>query len=217
MDNSLFKNHYLLREFYLNYILASSRKSDFDHCVIRLILSSLATPEEIINLTKKDLKEFRGFQTVRLYSRGKYRISPIDRKTFELILRLGENRSSGEPIFNLSKKEIDDIVLRYSPPFRKLSAMKLRDEVISIIQDGLFFEEYNEIMKKASKDPKRIFAAFEDSNPIYSGVWDFEDDEYLREFIEYYMAIIGEEDIQQIADRIHEPIERLKRIMIDQY
>jgi hypothetical protein len=31
------------------------------------------------------------------------------------------------------------------------------------------------------------------------------------------MAIIGEEDIQQIADRIHEPIERLKRIMIDQY
>jgi hypothetical protein len=205
------ENEYLLREFLINYILVTSRESDTDHCIVRLIISALATPGEIKNITKRDIKDYGDFQTVRFYEKGNSRIFPIDKRTYDLLIKIGEKSGAKDPIFKVTSDEIDEVVQKYSPPQKRLNARKLRDEVIRLVSDSLFFEDYRTMLKQ--NDLKKLFNALEDSNPIYSGIWDFEDDEYLKEFIKFYFVFIGERDLDKISERIHEDTERLRKLM----
>jgi|GEM_PF-367402 hypothetical protein len=207
-------------EFFLNYIAVASRKVDEEHCVIRLILSALATPEEISNLTKRDLRSGK-FYSVRLFSGGKSRISPIDEKTFRLLKEISENLSSRDSVFRYSKEEIDEMVRRNSPPSVEYDAEKLRSDAARIISDNMFFEEHDpqEFQRlqdlSKGKDLKKMYLLFEDSNPLYSGAWDVDDDLMLAEFLRSYQFFIGysEKELEEIADKIGEPVERLKRVL----
>ncbi len=206
-------------EFFLNYITVASRKVDKEHCIIRLILSTLATPEEIENLTKRDLRGGK-FYSVRLFSRGKSRISPIDEKTFNLLKMISKNMSSRDSIFKYSKEEIDEIIRRNSPPGVEYNAEKLRSDAARIISDNMFFgeqlssREFLDFSK--GKDLEKMYLLFEDSNPLYSGAWDVDDDFMLAEFLRSYQIFIGDsemEELEEIADKIGEPVERLKRVL----
>jgi len=206
-------------EFFLNYIAVVSRKADEEHCIIRLILSSLATPEEISNLTKRDLRGGK-FYSVRLFSKGKSRISPIDEKTFRLLRTISEKLSSRDSIFKYSKEEIDEIVRKNSPPGIEYDAEKLRSDAARIISDNMFFGEQQEFQEfldsSKGKDLKKMYLLFEDSNPLYSGAWDVDDDFMLAEFLRSYQIFIGDsemEELEEIADKIGEPVERLKRVL----
>ncbi|MEM0022529.1 MAG: hypothetical protein QXK44_03120, partial [Archaeoglobaceae archaeon] len=91
----------LLRlEFDLQHHLVLSKKNDFDHALIRLVLSTLANPFEIANLNKKDLRINKGVFTVRFQSR----FSPIDEDTFRLVKSLEKERP-----FELKESEMDEI------------------------------------------------------------------------------------------------------------
>ena len=199
-------------EVFLNYIAVVSRKVEKEHCIIRLILSTLATPEEIQSLTKKDLRQGKGgkgkFYSVRFFSKGKTRVSPIDEKTFKMIKRVAENIPSRDSIFKLSKEEIDEIIRRNSPPGIEYNAEKLRNDVIKIISDNLFFESELNFSKL-----EKMQLIFQDSNPLYSGVWDVDDDVMLAEFLQGYSQFLGDDDLDKVAEKIGEPIERLKRVL----
>ena len=202
------KDAELLRtEFFLNYITVASRKVEREHCIIRLILSSLATPSEIRNLTKRDLREGK-FYSVKLFTGGKTRISPIDEKTFKMVKKMAENVPARNSIFNLSEEEIDEIVKRNSPPAREYDAERLRNDAIKIITDNLFFDTFD----LTSKPVEKMYLIFQDSNPLYSGAWDIDDDFMLADFLQSYSMFLGKEDLEKIAEKIGEPVERLKRV-----
>jgi hypothetical protein len=196
-------------EFFLNYITVASRRVEKEHCVVRLILSTLATPDEIRSLTKRDLRAGK-FYSVRFFSKGRSRVSPIDEKTFKMIKKMAEGIPSKASIFNFSEDEIDEIVRRNSPPGRKYDAEKLRNDVIKLISDNLFFESEFDLR---SKTLEKMYEVFQDANPLYSGVWDLDDDLMLAEFLESYSLFLGSKDIEEIAEEIGEPVERLKRVL----
>ena len=203
------KDAELLRtEFFLNYITVVSRKIEREHCIIRLILSSLATLTEIRNLTKRDLRGGK-FYSIKLFNGRKSRISPIDEKTFKMIKKMAENVPASDSIFNLSEEEIDEIVRRNSPPAKEYDAEKLRNDAIKIITDNLFFDTFD----LTSKPVEKMYLIFQDSNPLYSGAWDVDDDFMLADFLKGYSMFLGEERLEKIAEKIGEPVERLKRVI----
>jgi hypothetical protein len=196
-------------EFFINYIAVASRRVEREHCIVRLILSSLATPDEIRSLTKRDLRGGK-FYSVRFFSKGRSRISPIDEKTFNMIKKMAEGVPSRDSIFNFSNDEIDEIVRRNSPPGKEYDAKKLRKDVMKVISDNLFFE--SEIDFK-SKTLEKMYMVFQDANPLYSGAWDLDDDLTLAEFLRSYRLFLGPKDLEEIADEIGEPVERLKKVL----
>jgi hypothetical protein len=199
----------LQTEFFLNYIVVASKRDEKEHCIIRLILSTLATPEEIKNLTKRDLKAGK-FYSIRLFSKGKSRISPIDERTFMMVKKAAENTSSRNPIFRLSREEINEIVRKNSPPGEEYDAERLRSDVMKIISDNLFFEPGFDL---DSSSLEKMYMVFQDSNPLYSGAWEVEDDLMLAEFLNGYNLFIGLGDIEKVAETIGEPVERLKKVL----
>ncbi|MCR8454682.1 MAG: hypothetical protein NDP13_06820, partial [Crenarchaeota archaeon] len=95
-------------EFDLQHHLVLSRKNPSDHALIRLILSTLATSTEIINLNKKDMRKKGSSYSIQLLGKRK-RISPLDEQTFNLI-----NSIEGDKPFRLTENQIDEIVAKYS-------------------------------------------------------------------------------------------------------
>ncbi|AGK60700.1 hypothetical protein Asulf_00682 [Archaeoglobus sulfaticallidus PM70-1] len=203
----------LLRtEFNINYINVASRKNEVEHCIVRLIISTLATPAEIAGITKKDIRRYRDFHTVRLRSGRKVRVSPLDKRTYDLLTRISADKSSSQQIFPLDEDEIDEIVKRNSPPGSVYSASGLRKAVMDIIADSIFFEVEEDI--SSIKDVDRLYAVFHDTNPIYSGVWDLEDDEDLLDFLASFEKYIGEKSLEEISEIISEPFERLRNLKV---
>ncbi|MEM0203614.1 MAG: hypothetical protein QXO16_07800 [Archaeoglobaceae archaeon] len=188
----------LLRlEFDLQHHLVLSKKNDFDHALIRLVLSTLANPFEIANLNKKDLRINKGVFTVRFQSR----FSPIDEETFRLVKSLEKDRP-----FELKESEMDEIVAKYSPKDRKYTTKGLRKAMVNYLRDASFFEI--EIEKLESKE---LFDFMLDFNPLYSGSW--LDEEGLKEFVLNYSAINGIEDAKRVAEETGIDYEFVSQVM----
>ena len=100
----------LVKEFDIRYINAVSRKNLKEHAMIRLIISALATPEEIANVTRGDIRAVNNVYTVKLNNGRKTRISPIDAKTYEVLLEVSKDKSRRQRIFDYSRREMDEIV-----------------------------------------------------------------------------------------------------------
>lgn len=195
----------LLRtEFDIQHHLVLSRKNTAHHALIRMIVSTLSTPEELANLRKKDFRFKKGknlsFYTVRLIEGGKSRISPVDRKTFEIMQTM-----PSQP-FNMGEEEMDKIVGSYSPPGKKYTARKLRDAVKSILSDSDFFGA------KLMSDEER-YAFMLDFNPLYSGFWDLEDEEGVEDFVLSYMDITGARDWNVIAEQTGIDVDIVKKVL----
>ncbi len=192
-------------EYDIQHHLVLSRNNPKDHAVIRLIVATLSTPEEIVNFRKKDLRVFSGkqftFKVIKLRSGRKSRLSPLDDKTYNILTTLDD-----EPF--KTEKDIDSIVKKYSPKDRKYDAEKLRKAVIDLLNDATLFEvKYNDL-----KNVEELYAYMLDFNPLYSGLWDFEDDESVEEFILNYAGFNGN-NAEQIAKELDEDIEKVKRIL----
>jgi len=180
-------------EYDIQHHLILSKKKRSDHALIRMIVSTLSTPSELFNLKKRDFRAFKGknfdYYTVRLSESGRSRISPVDRKTFEII------QSMPSRPFNYSEKEMDAIVAKYSPPDRKYDCRRLRSAVESILNDSSFFGEL-----ETFKGIEERYAFMLDFNPLYSGFWDLEDDEGIEDFVLSYSEVSGVKDSRKIAD-----------------
>jgi hypothetical protein len=208
----------LLRlEFDVQHIAVLSRKVQEEHALIRLILSTLATPEEIENVTKKDLrivgKEGSRFYSIRFTGR-KTRISPLDEKTYSIVREICKNKGSKQRIFNYSRDEMDRIVEKYSPKDRKYNTRKLREAVTEILKDCMLFmdEDYvKDLREGANLD--RVADFLQDFHPMYSGMWDMDDDEVAKDFVLTYSAMTGISDAEKLADVIGEGTERIERFL----
>jgi len=53
----------------------------------------------------------------------------------------------------------------------------------------------------------------QDSHPMFSGMWDLDDDEVAEDFIMNYTAMTGIRDAKVIAEEICESEDRVARIM----
>ena len=203
----------LIKEFDIRYINAVSRKDLKEHAMIRLIISSLATHEEIYNLTKNDIRSFNGIKTVKLNNCRKTRVAPIDSRTFEVLMEVSKGKSRRQRIFDYSKTEMDDIVRKYSPAKRTYDVEKLRSAVIDILRDCQFFEhDYVSDMINGTNF-EGVVDFVNDIHPMFSGVWDLDDDEVAEDFIENYILLIGERNAEKIAEDICESVERVENIM----
>ncbi|MDI9610089.1 MAG: hypothetical protein QFX36_02050 [Archaeoglobales archaeon] len=176
-------------EFDLQHHLVLSRKDPFEHTLIRLILSTLATSAEIANLKKRDLKQKGSLCSVRFHGE-KARISPLDKETHDLI-----NSLKGEKPFELNETEIDELVSKYSPKDKKYSAKSLRKAMIIFLKDSALFE-----VNLESLNQKELFDFMLDFNPLYSGSW--LDDDGLREFVLNYSALNDIADPKRISEEI---------------
>ncbi|ADB57200.1 hypothetical protein [Archaeoglobus profundus] len=203
----------LIKEFDIRYINAVSRKDLKEHAMIRLIISSLATHEEVYNLTKNDIRSFNGIKTVKLNNGRKTRIAPIDSRTFEVLMEVSKGMSRRQRIFDYSKAEMDEIVKKYSPAKRTYNVEKLRSAVIDILRDCQFFEhDYVSDMINGTNF-EGVVDFVNDMHPMFSGVWDLDDDEVAEDFIENYILLIGERNAEKIAEDICESVERVENLM----
>lgn len=202
----------LVKEFDIRYINAVSRKNLKEHAMIRLIISSLATHEEIYNLTKNDIRKTK-IRTVRLNNGRRTRIVPIDNRTFDILMKISKDKSRRQRIFEYSKNEMDNIVMKYSPAKRTYDVKKLREAVIDILKDCQFFEHdyVNDILNGTNFEGVIDFVY--DSHPMFAGVWDLDDDEVAEDFIENYILLIGERDAKKIAEDICERVERVENLL----
>jgi len=202
----------LVKEFDIRYINAVSRKNLKEHAMIRLIISSLATHEEIYNLTKNDIRKTK-IRTVRLNNGRRTRIVPIDNRTFDILMKISKDKSRRQRIFEYSKNEMDNIVMKYSPAKRTYDVKKLREAVIDILKDCQFFEHdyVNDILNGTNFEGVVDFVY--DSHPMFAGVWDLDDDEVAEDFIENYILLIGERDAKKIAEDICERVERVENLL----
>ncbi len=204
-------------EFDIRYINAVSRKVLEEHALIRLIISALATPNELENLVKRDFRIIsrngEAVYTVKLTSGGKSRVAPIDEKTYEIVMDICRNKGGRQKVFNYTKDEIDKIVEKYSPARRKYNATKLREAVIEILRDCLFFDHdyVSDLLNGANLDG--VIDFLYDSHPMFSGMWDLDDDEVAEDFIMNYTAMTGIRDAKRIAEEIGESEERVARLM----
>ncbi|MCS7130163.1 MAG: hypothetical protein NZ872_01950 [Archaeoglobaceae archaeon] len=174
-------------EFDLQHHLVLSRKNPFEHALIRLILSTLATSMEIMNFKKKDMKR-KGNSLLIQFHGEKKRISPLDKETHELI-----NSVEGEKPFQLSEQEIDEIVSKYSPRDKKYNAKSLRNAMFLFLKDSSLFE-----VKLEELSQEELLDFMLDFNPLYSGSW--LDEEGLREFVLNYSALSKITDPKRISE-----------------
>lgn len=209
----------LLRlEFDIQHIAVVSRKIPEEHALVRLILSALATAEELQNLVKRDLRLVKrsgeNYYSVRLTSGRKSRLSPIDAKTYSILLEMSKGKSKKERIFDYSKEEMDRIVEKYSPSGRRYNVDKLRKAVIEILKDCMLFgdESYIEDLMEGVNIEK-VTDFFYDFHPMYAGMWDIDDDEVAEDFIVTYSKLMGIDNPREIATAIGEEVDRVKRLM----
>ncbi len=204
-------------EFDIRYINAVSRRIPEEHALIRLIISALATPEEIQNLVKRDLRVLnRGGErvyTVKLTHAGRSRVAPIDWRTYELVVSICKDKGGRQRIFEYSKDDIDRIVEKYSPRSRRYNAKRLREAVIEILKDCLFNEHDYVSDLLSGNNLEGVIDFVNDFHPMFSGMWDLDDEEAAEDFIENYIAEFGETDVERIANEICEDVRRVERIM----
>jgi|Deesub1362A_J573_1020465.scaffolds.fasta_scaffold00301_36 hypothetical protein len=195
-------------EYDIQHHIVLSRKNVLHHALIRTIVSTLSTPEELMNLRKKDLGRMKNggeeFFTVKLRSAGKTRFAPLDKRTREIILSLNDRP------FNMSKEEIDRIVGLYSPKDRKYNSEKLRKAVITFLRDASLFDLDLEDVKG---DIVKLHAYMLDFNPLYTGMWDLDDDEVAEDFILNYVALNNIRNASIVAKELGESEERIRKIM----
>lgn len=179
-------------EYDIQHHLILSKKKLSDHALVRMIIATLSTPTELSNIRKSDFKAKRGkkldYFTVRLIEGGRSRISPVDRKTYEIVQLL-----PSKP-FNMSEREMDEIVGKYSPPDKRYNCDRLREAVRVILKDSDFFGV------KKLKSIEEEYAFMMDFNPLYSGFWDLEDEEGVEDFVLSYSEVSGVRDSKRIAD-----------------
>ncbi|RLI79861.1 hypothetical protein DRP05_02635 [Archaeoglobales archaeon] len=202
----------LLRtEYDIRHILAVSRRNIDEHALIRIIVSSLARKEEILNVTKRDFKRVKrnGFEfyTVKLTG-TKTRIMPIDGKTYNIVSEICKNKRNKERVFNYTSREMDEIVDKNSPPDKTYNVEKLRSGVIEILKDCMFFGsiEFGEDLDKTAN-------FLQDFHPMYSGMWDLDDDEVLEDFVLNFSKVTGIRDAKTIAELLNEDVKRIDYVL----
>lgn len=195
----------LLRtEYDIQHHLVLSKKNTLHHALIRMIVSTLSTPEELLNLRKRDFRFNKGknldYYTVKLSKKGKSRISPVDRKTFEIIQTM-----HSQP-FTMSEDEMNEIVGLYSPPGKRYNCKRLREAVESILSDS-------DLFGMNLRDNEEKYAFMLDFNPLYSGFWDLEDEEGVEDFILSYSEVTGTRDWKKISDEIGIEADVVRRVI----
>jgi hypothetical protein len=204
-------------EFDIRYINAVSRKNLEEHALVRLIISALATPEELENLVKRDIRAMNRngevIYTVKLTSSGRSRVAPIDARTYEVVMDVCKNKGGKQRVFDFTREEMDKIVEKYSPANRKYNALKLRSAVIEILKDCLFFDHDYVSDLLAGVNLDGVIDFLQDSHPMFSGMWDLDDDEVAEDFIMNYTAMTGIRDAKVIAEEICESEDRVARLM----
>jgi len=205
-------------EFDVHHIAVLSRKNPEEHALIRLILSTLATPEELENLVKKDVRTIQKndtrYYTVKLTSSGKSRIAPLDEKTYRTLMAICEGKSNKQKVFNFTREDMNAIVEKYSPPNRKYDVKKLRNAVKDILKDCMLFgdEDYVEHILTGTNFEK-VVDFLHDFHPMYSGMWDIDDDEVAEDFVLTYSEVTGIKDAKKIAEIIGESVERIEKFL----
>ncbi len=181
----------------LQHICIASRKNLRDHALIRLILSTLASYEEITNFTRRDFGVANSIHYVVLRRAGKSRKVPIDRRTYEVLKEL--SKSSGKKLFDVSKEEIDRIIESYSPPNKKYDYETLVSSVEMILRDFPLYEEGYIERFFEGKNIEWVSDFLKDAHPMFSGMWDLEDEEVAADYFEMLSKRIGSKDAAEIS------------------
>jgi|Deesub1362A_J573_1020465.scaffolds.fasta_scaffold00363_33 hypothetical protein len=202
----------------IQQIAVLSRKVPEEHALIRLILSALATTEELENLVKKDIRKFEregiNYYSVRLTAAGKTRIAPIDPTTYNVLVEITRDKSGRQRIFSYSPTDMDNIIRKYSPRYRKYDAKSLRDAVSKILRDCMFFDDEDYVRDLLEGENfEKVTDFLYDFHPLFSGMWDLDDDDVAEDFIATFSRRTGISDPEEIARIIGEDVERVKGLM----
>ncbi|WP_048094153.1 hypothetical protein [Geoglobus ahangari] len=194
----------------LQYIAVASKRSDFDHALIRLVLSTLADEEEILNLTRRDLAISGGTFSVYLRRAGRSRKAPIDERTYLSLKKISEGLSGRERIFKLSRSEIDDIIARHSPEGRIYNLTGLRKAVKRILEDNLLGRSFDELDDMGFEELCDFMGEF---HPMFSGMWDLDDDDVAYEYFMMLSERHGISEVSEMSELSGESEERIERLM----
>ncbi len=194
-------------EYDIQHHIVLSRRNKLHHALIRTVVSTLPTSEELRKIRRRDVKvrEVNGRKeySIKLRGSGRARVVPIDDRTGKLLLSLPD-----EP-FKMSDDEIDEIIGMYSPEDRKYDLKKLKKAVISFLKDAsLGLTEFESL-----RDATSIRNFMIDFNPLYSGMWDLDDDEVAEDFILNYVSLSGIKDPKTVAEILGESEKRVRKIL----
>ncbi len=197
----------------LQHMCIASRVNKRDHTLIRFILSTFPSYEEIANVTKRDVRKKDSIFYVLLKKAQKIRKVPIDPRTYFLLSEISKNLTKNERIFSLSLKEIDDVIGKYSFPNKKYNLEKVVYAVKEIIKDCLFYSE--EMIKSIKDDLQKTYEFLCDAHPLFSGMWDLEDEEVAKDYFEMLSRRLGSRDPEILSKISNVDVEIVKKILND--
>jgi len=210
------KDELMRLDFDIHHISVTSRRSSLHHGMVRLIISTLATGDEVENLVKKDVRknpDSSGRYVVRLISAGKSRIAYVDRRTHSILMEICRDKKNRERVFPFSREEMDSILETYSPPGKRYNVDSLRKAVIKILKDCSFFDEDYVSMMLEGKTEGKLADFLEDFHPFFSGMWDLDDDEVAADFVKLYSEITGISSPDKIAEVLGESEVRIRKLL----
>ena len=197
----------------LQYITVASKRDDFEHALVRLILSTLADAEEVACLTKRDISDREtegGVHSVYLRKGGRSRRLPVDEKTYIALRKISEGLSGRERIFNLSESEIDEIIARHSPEGKVYTLSGLRRAVRKILEDNLLGLRADDISELSFEELCDFMKEF---HPMFSGMWDLDDDDVAYDYFLMLSERHGISRISEMSELSGESEERIERLM----
>lgn len=197
----------------LQYITVASKRNKLDHALIRLILSTLADEEEIVNITRRDIaagNSGNGTYSVYLRKAGRSRRAPIDERTYQALRKVSENLSGREKIFKLSLREIDDIIARHSPAGRTYNLAGLRKAVTRILEDNLLGRSVKELSELSFEELCDFMGEF---HPMFSGMWDLDEDDVAYDYFLMLSERHGISRVSEMSELSGESEERIERLM----
>ena len=197
----------------LQHMCIASRVNKRDHALIRFILSTFPSYEEIVNVTKRDIKRKNSIFYVLLKKARRVRKAPIDPRTYSLLSEISKNLAKDERIFSLSLKEIDDIIKKYSFPNKNYNLEKVVYAVREIIKDCLFYSE--EVIKNIKDDLQKIYEFLCDAHPLFSGMWDLEDEEVAKDYFEMLSKRLGKRSPEILSKISNVDVKFIRKILND--
>jgi len=198
----------------LQYITVASRRNPKEHALIRVILSTLADIEEINNITKGDLevKKSNGRYAYALNLRkgGKSRKSPIDETTYKILSKISKDYTKRQRIFDYTQEEVDEIFAKYSPSSKKYGMKDVKKGVMRILEDNLLNIPVRDVFNMDFWELSDFLSEF---HPMFSGMWDLEDDDVARDYFLMLGKRHGISDYSEISEISGESVERIEKLM----
>ena len=159
---------YLEREQVDELLEAAKTCSERDYLLLRFMWRTGVRVSEVINVTPKDIEYKNGVVNIRKAKGGKQRRVPLDQDTLKMLSDyvLALNTPEDRPIFNLTTRQIENIVKKYGNTIGvNVHPHMLRHSfAIHLVRSGMDLRRLQLLLGHSSLNMTQIYLQFKDDD-----------------------------------------------------